>query len=946
MAGFIEVDAPDGSVVEFPDTMSQQQIRNVMRTKFPPTGASQDVAPAETPEPVAAPAPEVLTRNEGFVSDAARFMGFDPHTDQNDDTVIKMTPRRDPLGLNTIIPDPAFSVVKGGRDLVSGLLNLPGDVKEFVTGENGWEVDIPEFRGGPPENIAAGVLQFGVPGLGAASKAAQVVKAVAPNVGSFTRGLASLFAGAGADALVVDTQNEKLTGLGNLIPGFPTAIEPDDTGLERRAKTAAEALALGGVMDAAVRTGGAITRPFRRGKASEVRTDSRGNEVTVEGSGQAAHIENKLADELQGGVVLARREGTQKEAIDRAVANIDDSVARSADDGFQPSTGTASNDPYLLGLEKAQVTSPEGLARATENRTNISETIAEATNAQRMASPETAVDAIRANQDAALAAKQTEITAGEQALKTADDANAQQGADLALNRGGAPDASIKLDEQLVDLSRGMTRTKSEKYDAIDPQGRVQLPASNPMSDAITNLRANTNPKIMADVDTYAKGVLDELSKPLSFKDMNDLRGALSGAINKAKIDKQGHVVERLVAIKAEYENVITQLSRTPGSIQAGKRAERATAHFRDEFVPIQREGVGGDVAQSIKVDPSRSKASQTARKYLGSPEGADQLARTIAKVKDPKAAAQAVRDHIFAETAAAAVKADGTINPAALTKIIETRKSVLRNFPEVRDELLRLRNQAESGVKLGDDAKSALDQAKADLKMTEVEHSQSAARLMLDGDDPVDAVGRAMTSNVPKRKMAEIREAIGDNEQAQEGLKSATRQWVARRVKGLAETGGDAGQRAVSLKGMSTVLDDPKTREALLASGISPAELKQLEGAYARIREMARIDRKVTAGSDTVANIAASSQRVRVLAASYFGIVKGRGVFQITQMIQNIMGANPKGLAEDSVNALILDPKFAKMLLLKDTNAHRVRMKTYLTNNLPELMSREDGDEE
>jgi hypothetical protein len=145
---------------------------------------------------------------------------------------------------------------------------------------------------------------------------------------------------------------------------------------------------------------------------------------------------------------------------------------------------------------------------------------------------------------------------------------------------------------------------------------------------------------------------------------------------------------------------------------------------------------------------------------------------------------------------------------------------------------------------------------------------------------------------------------------------------------------------------MSTVLDDPKTREALLASGISPAELKQLEGAYARIREMARIDRKVTAGSDTVANIAASSQRVRVLAASYFGIVKGRGVFQITQMIQNIMGANPKGLAEDSVNALILDPKFAKMLLLKDTNAHRVRMKTYLTNNLPELMSREDGDEE
>jgi len=915
---------------EYRKLQTQQGSGAETQAETPHAEEFASVSP-ETPA-VSQPQQEVLTPNEGFLSETARFFGFDPHTDQNGDTVVLKVPDvKSGVGvldaIGDIIPDPGFSLVKGARDLASGVLNLPGDIKDAVTGSEGaWTVDLPEFRGGTAENIASGVLQYGVPAVGGYNLAAQGLKAALPNAPAIVRGLGGLLAGGATDAAVTDTEDKNLTTLGNVIPGAPTAIQPEDSGLDKRLKVGGEGAAIGGVVDGAMKVGGAVTRPFLRGAS-------------------AANIENKLAKEMQNSIIVRPGE-TRDEAIQRITQNIDESVARSADDGFQPTTGTATNDPMLLALEKEASTSPEALGRTQQNRAAIADTVENATNTQGMASPETSIDAIRANRDADIAARQADVSSAQQAVDAADAANLQQGADLAANRGNGPAASQQLDDQLVDLNRDMTKTKSDKFDAIDPNNRVSVSANNAMAGTINNLRQTLPGSTVKRIDKYAKDVLDDLSQAVTFQDMNNLRGTLSGAIEEAKRAGAGDVVQHLTTVKSQYDSVLTQMANTPGSKQAGRRAQKAKDYFADEFAPIQRDGVGGKMAADIRTDPARSNASQTARKYLGSPEGSAQLAETIKRVKDPKAARQAVRDHVFSEIAASgAVRADGTINVSALEKIIETRKSVLKDFPDVLDELNRVRNQAASGVKISDDARQALDNANSNLKMTEAEHKNSAARLMLDGADPVEAVGAALKARNPKRKMAEILDAVGDNEQAQEGVKTAARQWVLRNARGLRETGGEAGQEAISMAKLKNVIKDPKTREALLSSGITETEMKALDGAYSRLQEMARIDQKVTGGSDTATIIAKSSESVRILAASYFGIVKGRGVFRITELLQNITGANPKELTAGAIDNLVLDPEFAKMLLLKDTNAHRAKLKTYLLNNIPGIQGQEEAED-
>jgi len=597
-------------------------------------------------------------------------------------------------------------------------------------------------------------------------------------------------------------------------------------------------------------------------------------------------------------------------------------------------------------LEKTNSTSPAAIGRAQQNKDAIASRISQATDTTGMPSPETASDVARQNRDAQLGVEETNVANAEQDLATVQANRVAEGNTLATNVGKAPDASTTLDGQLVDLNQNMTNTKSDMFDAIDPQGRVQLPANNPMADAITDLRANTNPAIMADVDGYAKGVLDELSKPISFKEMNELRSGLSGAIERANRAGDGHVVTRLTEIKKQYDNVITQLSQTAGSIQAGNRAKNATDNFQDEFAPIQRDGVGGAVAQSIKNDPSRSTASKTAGKYLGSPEGAEQLAQTIAKVKDPKAAKQAVRDHMFDEIASSTIKADGTINVDRLSKLIEQRRAVLRDFPEVLSELEQLRNKAKSGVDLGANATDALRRAKDSLTSTKREQELSAAAMLLKSDDPVVAVNKALDSDAPKRKLSEMREAMEGDADGLAGLQSATRQSVVSRVGGVLETIGPNKDRVVSLAKLDKILKNKPAREAMLASGVSADDLAKLDGAYARIQEMARINEKVTGGSDTAANISKSAEGVKIFAASYFGIVAGRGVFRIIDMVQNILKSGAKQITAGSIDDIVLDPAFAKMLLLRDTNAVRTKMKTYLTANLPGLASREDGNDE
>lgn len=898
----------------------------VLRMSQVPQDTPEDT-PEDTGDRDVLPPPEPETRAlQGFIPEISRRFGFDPRRDTDTGDLIIQSPeapRVDPFGGLPRLPGGdamnslPFVMGKAARDAASGLLNLPGDLMD----DPSMRVQLPEFRGSTGENITSGVLQYGVPAVSAANATMALLAKYLPKAGSLIRTLFSVTSAAGADAAVTDTTQDVHT-LGNLVPILPTAIDEDDSNLMKRVKVGSEAGGLGLLADTLVGTARAVTRPFRKKAQKEA-------------------ITNKIAEELQDRVIDK----------DAAIANIDESLARSEIDRYQPSVGTASNDPFLLSIERGSSTTPESLARVNANRARLSQQVDEATDTRALASPEAAVDEIRARSETELAARETSVSAREAALETAEKVNTDTATALAAaERGQGGAASTRLDEQLVDLHDAQRRTKGEKFDAIDPEGRVRLSTNNPMKKAIDEIRQGLPTSTVARINRYAGGILDDLSTAITFKDMQSLRGTLSGAIEEARRAGAGDVVMHLNEVKRAFEKVTDSLSGVAfeknlvprgttvvdAPQDAGKRAEEAKEFFKDEFAPNWREGEGETFAKGIERGALNRKPSETAGKFLGSKEGAEQLRKLIAQVDDPAAAERAVRDYLMSEIAAGASVGLKGVNPVALNKIIETRKEILAQFPAVRAELIRLRNQAKSGVEVGEQVLKDLKAAREQLALTQSQQRMNATKLMLDGDDPVAAVGRALESNAPLRKLDELKTAVAGSETAEEGLKSAVRQWVGRKVKLTVSAAGEVGQSAVSLAKLDKILTDPVTRKAL-ASMHTRAEMQTLDGVLTRLNEMARINQMVTAGSDTAVNIAAQQNKLRIFAAAYFGIIKGRGVFMISKMLQDITGAEPKRLAIEVLDTIMLDPKFAKMLLLKDTNAHRLRLKTYLTNNFLDI---------
>lgn len=119
----------------------------------------------------------------------------------------------------------------------------------------------------------------------------------------------------------------------------------------------------------------------------------------------------------------------------------------------------------------------------------------------------------------------------------------------------------------------------------------------------------------------------------------------------------------------------------------------------------------------------------------------------------------------------------------------------------------------------------------------------------------------------------------------------------------------------------------------------SPAEL----GAMSKVREtMMEMDSIHTpvGRTNVLSGLGVDQERLRTLLASYYGIIQGRGVFMLSNMITKSLGMDPALNAQRVIMKAMLDPEYAATLLRRNTDKDAVqKVHTYLANNYPESLN-------
>ena len=85
--------------------------------------------------------------------------------------------------------------------------------------------------------------------------------------------------------------------------------------------------------------------------------------------------------------------------------------------------------------------------------------------------------------------------------------------------------------------------------------------------------------------------------------------------------------------------------------------------------------------------------------------------------------------------------------------------------------------------------------------------------------------------------------------------------------------------------------------------------------------------------------------RIKTILASYYGIVTGRGLFNIASYVGDVIrGDKAKVASEKVLTKAMLDPEFALLMLKADTRQNQIAARTYILNNFPEILEGEDSE--
>jgi len=840
------------------------------------------------------------------------------------------------LGYNPLTSGPLEqTALKAASNIVRGVGSLPFDLyaKTGLPGSEGSaniaesvRKTIPKIEGGIPGTDTAGsIAQYAVPGM-TAFKAAQFANAPrAVNYG------AGLLASAGSDVAV--SVPGETSSLGNLLGG-PTAIQPTDDPATQRLKVGGEVLGVGPALDTL------LLGP--RFIGSKLPTQK--------------NIEKEIPELIQepGNIFLNPQ---------KAATELENVVNRTDIPGYNPTTGVSSGDTMGIATERALSSRPEMVNRMLNNVGAIaSETKNISSSVGNIADTASAVKDIRQTN---IRSAESNVLKSEQNYEAAQkELDSQIAKYNNTTRSSQESASTTLDNQLQNELLVLNKQKKDLYDAIDPEGTLQVDLTL-LKKAADFIRKPTAPLKTAEaeaVQTFGGGVFKAIDNAIeaqakgnrsSYKELIDLRANVNDAINQAYKNDSAVAAKSLEKIRGTIDKYTENLASfnqgqkivpegfTSIPSDAAEAAVKANDFYKNVYAPKFKDGLGGKWADDTV--SNKNLQTQTAQKFLlGPTEGATQLRQIINDAQNPEIMEAQVREFMIGELAQRAFKGKGEVAPKQIYEFMKRYDSILDQFPALKSEIVGLRTTLKGQADKTTGLAKAVVNAKNNLKQTQSDANKSAFKYFTDLQ-PEDAIRKILSSENPTVKLAELKNIIGNNPEAKLGLKAGIRDEIYNRVintKGMTATGDEIN--VASLAKLNRLLTEPKMQNVL--KGIfNKTEMDALNRVRQRITELDRINIQTTSGSSTNP-LQQDTKRVKTVLASVYGIVKGRGVFAISSWLGDmIRGGTAEEVGEKLLTKAMLDPEFALLMLKADTKQNQIAARAYILNNMPEILDDDDS---
>jgi hypothetical protein len=634
-----------------------------------------------------------------------------------------------------------------------------------------------------------------------------------------------------------------------------------------------------------------------------------------------------------------------------------------------PTSGLLSRDPGLITLEQGSRT--KRAADFIQRDQNVKEGAAE--RIQNARDPEADLSAVfrRAAEarDERLAVADSDILQKENASRAVDQTRQDQGGEFGAiaNSDYKAGASRRLDRALVEENYIRARAEKNRQFETAPGRAEQLPADDVFA-AIDRIRANANDlapgtlpaDFMRRLDALRPQMVDRETalvgadgRPLTVQenvggpgtapggDLADLRKFIGPAREQAQRSGNFDLADNLGRLQRSINQTI---EAAPGYAEAnanyGQFAERFRPEPNDEMTKFTREIDRG--GRNVEGDLNRGATppSETAGRFLSSPETAATLPRALEGSPAAAAGRTALRDYLRSDFAMSALNADGTVNPIRASSWARNNADILAQFPAVRGEFDDLIATARRGQQMSAQARADLEAARAARSATEAEIDRSAIGTLL-RKDPRDVASNLLGGGYgAEKKLDEINALVKNDEQARRGWKAAVAEVLADKVQGTRLVGETPEVQFARLA------KEFKDNEALLTKTFSPEEMNNLRQAHTILGYFKEAEKRATVGSDTAEkwNVPGWAQ----LAVRHFkGDLAGGGLIKRFKLLLEQLPSN-KQSADEIVHMAWFNPDVAAYLLdrpVKNSNVpqHNINLRrlTAAAN-----AARESGDDQ
>lgn len=756
----ILVEAPDGTVVEFPAGTDRETMRRAMASRF-------------TPEPAAPPArfgqvevsPEGRTRmsvlpgvNIEMGGPGGRFES--PAVTRGDARTLQETLGR--RGTEDPFAEAAGAAVRigggAGRDIIAGVAGLAEDAVQLTPGgllaqRMGAEPldiagGIPPVERTPGEQAASAAIQFGLPGGYGAHGAERLTRSA---VQSLPRGVArasarvtAMAVGAFAtDAAVTDPENA--VTFGDLFgDDFPTAIREEDSTWMRRMKVGFEGMLLTGavapVVEGVARGIGAV----RAISSLQENANRQVRESFVDAlrRGQTQVTETPVDDARNALRELIDAQRTYREqGLDAVPEHMRPFVAN--DIQITPGEYLAARKINVASIEvyRQRALDPRVLQRTQETTDRLRQATERATGDVGVST-----DPLRgqAERIAASAEAQT-ATARSQFAESAQELYESVGAEVARQRQSADQIAEEVSQQLraardaradgnIDAAvraerRAAMTIRDSLYGAIDPNGTVPV-SPRVLREELDAFNAAGGAEALEEVPglrLLERRVAELASREsISFKDVQQVQRLFSRVGDTIASNRDYGVYAE--AFQSFRQNVFARYAdeiarEAPGAEEVMRLANRFMA---DDFAPTLREFAGERVDNMLRSRATGSEevTQQLLRTDAQAGESAAQLNRLLMGTRlDPadvrtvmdrfnageavgvgnfqtrtvEEYQQSIRDVTEVMLARLGSQTNFTPTPRAVERFLNRYDSALESFPpEVRNALSDIRQRTET----------------------------------------------------------------------------------------------------------------------------------------------------------------------------------------------------------------------------------------------------------